>query len=93
MLPYIIMHIPDAIGISGVLLLLFAYHKINTHQLTANDIAYQVLNFVGSALILVSLFFNWNTAAAFIEVAWMIISLLGMRRILRQRQADQNKKE
>ena len=76
---------PDVVGIFGVLLLLIAYGLLNTNKLSAHSIKYQVLNFSGAGGILFSLFFDWNTSAVVIEIAWMLISLIGIYNIIRKR--------
>jgi uncharacterized membrane protein len=75
----------DVIGVVGVILLLTAYYCLNTNRTSAFSFKYQLVNFIGALLILISLFFKWNTAAAIIEVAWMLISIVGMRRALRNK--------
>lgn len=74
----------DFIGIVGVILVLIAYYLLNTHKITAHNIYYQIFNLLGSFLILVSLFYAWNLSAVLIEVAWMIISLIGIVRIIKE---------
>ena len=76
---------PDVVGIFGVFLLLTAYALLNTNKLSAHSIRYQLLNFFGAGFILFSLFFNWNTSAVLIEVAWMLISMIGIYNIVRKR--------
>ena len=75
----------DIVGIIGVILLLIAYYLLNTNKLSANGMTYQLLNCIGASFILFSLFFDWNTASVLIESAWIVISLIGIYRILRVR--------
>lgn len=75
--------IADPIGIVGVVLLLIAYFSISAGRLSSNSLAYQILNFLAAWLILFSLYFHWNTPSVLIEVAWIVISVIGMMRILR----------
>ena len=70
----------NTVGIIGVILLLIAYYLLNANKMSAIDMSYQVLNFLGAIFILFSLFFHWNTASALIEMAWIVISLMGMYR-------------
>ena len=72
----------DVIGMIGVILMLFAYFMINTQKMSVKQLSYQVLNFSGAGLVLFSLYFNWNLSAAFIETAWMVISLIGVYKIV-----------
>lgn len=78
----IIAKIADVMGILGVILLLIAYFYLNTNRLTSLHLSYQWLNFFGSAFILISLCFQWNTASVLIESAWIGISAIGLYRII-----------
>lgn len=75
----------DAIGMIGVVLFLISYLLLNMHQLSAKSLAYQLMNFFGSIFVLFSLFFNWNTPAATIEICWMVISLVGIYNVVRMK--------
>ncbi|HEX4044127.1 MAG TPA: hypothetical protein VHZ76_00495 [Gammaproteobacteria bacterium] len=75
--------VAKSIGIVGVILLLIAYYLLNINKLSAFSLTYQVLNLLGALFILISLFYEWNTAAVLIESAWILISLVGIRRALK----------
>lgn len=77
----------DALGILGVGMVVAAFYLISQHKITAQDLRYHLLNFVGAWLILFSLWFNWNTASVIIEIVWISVSGLGIWRCLRARQA------
>ena len=77
----------DVVGIVGVVLLLIAYYLLNTHQMSAKSMNYQVLNLFGALFIIFSLCFHWNTASALIEVSWVIISVIGMYHVVKSRKA------
>ncbi|OGT42994.1 MAG: hypothetical protein A3F42_05620 [Gammaproteobacteria bacterium RIFCSPHIGHO2_12_FULL_37_34] len=83
MLFQILAKISDVIGLIGVTLMLIAYFMINTHKMTVKQLSYQLLNFVGAGLVLFSLYFNWNMSAVVIEIVWMLISVMGMYKIVR----------
>lgn len=70
----------DFVGMVGVVIILIAYYLISINRLSASAIAYQALNFAGAWLILFSLYFHWNTSSVVIEIAWIMISLIGMYR-------------
>jgi len=74
--------ISDGVGIAGVILVLLAYFFINTNRVSSQSISYLVLNFLGAWLILFSLLFHWNLSSVLIEIAWIIISLLGFYRLI-----------
>jgi hypothetical protein len=72
-----ILIIADTIGTIGVAITLLAYFLLNINRLTPEGKLYPLLNLFGSAGILYSLFYNWNTPAVMMEVAWMLISFYG----------------
>jgi hypothetical protein len=75
-----IFNIPDMIGMIGVILILIAYFKLNMNTTAANKMDYLLLNLIGAIFLLVSLYFKWNSASVLIEIAWVIISLIGIWR-------------
>ena len=79
------MHLIDIIGIIGVSMVLVAYFLLNTHKLKVFDLRYQLLNFIGSWMILLSLFYSWNLASVVIEIAWIMISVIGISKSLKAR--------
>jgi len=85
----ILMSCADLVGMIGVFLVLVAYYFLNINKMTALSISYLLLNFIGSWLILFSLFFNWNLSSVIIEIAWIMISLIGLYRYLKNRSMSQ----
>ncbi len=77
----LLLKISDPIGIIGVILILIAYYLLSVGRWVADSFIYQFLNFIGAWMILFSLYFHWNTASVLIEVAWIVISLIGMYRV------------
>jgi len=63
------------LGILGAILLTLAYLLIQFKHLSSDTKLYDYMNLFGSSLILYSLFFNWNTGAALIEMSWIAISI------------------
>ncbi len=70
----------DFFGMAGVVLLLIAYYQIQTGKVTIDNVSYSWFNLVGSSLIVVSLMVDFNLSAFAIEVAWIVISLIGLVR-------------
>lgn len=81
--------IADPIGMVGVVLLLIAYFFLSTGRWRANSFTYQLYNLVGAILILYSLCFHWNLSSFVIEVAWVVISLIGIGRIMMMRKSKE----
>jgi hypothetical protein len=75
----------DLIGIVGVVMILIAYYFLSVGKWISDSMLYQVLNFLGAWLILFSLYFHWNLSSVVIEIAWIIISVMGMVRVVRLR--------
>lgn len=73
----------DALGLLGVGAILLAYALLQAGRWTARDPAYSALNALGAALVLVSLAFEFNLAAAVVESFWLAISGYGLWRAWR----------
>lgn len=80
----------DAAGLSGVTLVLVAYYLLNIKALASDDIQYVLMNLTGSVLLLYSLVFHWNLSSVLIEVAWILISLIGAYRYFNKRNKKKN---
>ena len=72
--------IPDALGILGVLLILWYYFLLQIGKRAANSLSFSVGNLVGALLLLISLWYNWNLPSVIIEIAWFLISAYGIIR-------------
>jgi hypothetical protein len=68
-----------------VALVIGSYFMIQIGRLSATGLAYTVLNILGAACILYSLYFEFNMSAFLVELFWLLISLLGLGRILLER--------
>ena len=75
----------DAVGISGVAIILIVYYLLQIERMKSDDLAYSVTNLLGALLIVVSLFYRFNLASFVIEVFWILISLIGIVRYFRKR--------
>ncbi len=69
---------PDFIGCLGAMVVLTAYALLQAGKLRSEGILYSFLNLVAALLILISLIYSWNLAAAVMEIAWLMISAFGM---------------
>lgn len=77
--------ITTSIGIVGVITLLIAYVFLQLGKLAGTGFGYSFLNLIGSLMILVSLNVDWNLPAVIIEIAWALVSLLGIWRWWKRR--------
>jgi hypothetical protein len=73
--------VPSLIGLIGVALILFAYFLLQLEKLTSTSRIFLWMNILGPALILISLYSDFNLPSAIIELAWLSISLFGLVRI------------
>ena len=75
----------NLIGNIGVVLIVGTYFLVQIGRMSAVQLPYITLNGLGALLILYSLWFDFNLSAFLIEVIWLLISVLGVGRVLLQR--------
>lgn len=80
-------HFYDFVGNVGVALILGSYLLVQIRKLEATGLTYTVANGLGALFVLYSLFFDFNLSAFIIEVAWALISVVGIIRFYRERTA------
>ena len=69
----------DLIGFAGSFCIVAAYAYSNVAK-AMNMVAFNLLNFVGAALLTVSLMVNFNLPTLVLEIVWMVIALFGLTR-------------
>ena len=74
--------IHNYVGVFGVFLVLLAYFAMQLGKMAHDGVIFSALNFIGSAFIMVSLYFDVNLASVVIEIAWLLISFFGLCRAL-----------
>jgi len=78
----------DWAGLVGVALVLVAFFLLQAHKLSGQGYTYQVMNLLGAFGILLSLIFGMFNLSAFVqELAWFLISVYGIVRGVRARNA------
>ena len=70
----------DFIGNIGVALILVAYLLLQFERIDSRKVPYSLMNGAGAALILFSLYFDFNLSAFVIEFFWLLISVIGLLR-------------
>ena len=75
-------------GLGGSMLIVVAYFANQQEWLSARDWRYSFANLLGALLILLSLYYDWNLAAAVIEGFWAAISLYGLARQISRRMTE-----
>ena len=68
----------DWLGSLGVLIIVAAYLWLQIGRIAGQNVVFSGANLLGSILILVSLYFDFNFSAALIEIFWIVISLFGL---------------
>jgi hypothetical protein len=66
------------IGLVGVAAILAAYFANQRRWLSSEDWRFPAVNLVGSLLIVVSLFSEWNLPSVVVELCWIAISVYGL---------------
>lgn len=74
----------DFVGNVGVFLVLLSYFLLQLERIDPTGMRYSLMNAVGAILICVSLYFSFNLSSFIIEISWLLISLYGICRSLRQ---------
>jgi hypothetical protein len=68
----------DFLGNLGVLLIVGSYFWMQIGRISGQNPMYSIVNAVGAALVLISLYFDFNLSAALVESFWLLISILGL---------------
>lgn len=72
----------DVLGFAGAVTILAGY-AYQTLRAAAPDLLSGVLNFIGAALLAMSLTVHYNLPALLLEIAWAAIALVGLLRLTR----------
>ena len=74
----------DWIGWLGAALIIGAFMGVQLRKVDTTRLRYSMVNAVGAALILVSLYYDFNSSAFVVEVFWLGVSLFGIWQYLRR---------
>lgn len=72
------MNLPDLAGLIGVGLILIAFAGVQLEKLEPREAPALVMNFVGAALVLLSLAYAFNLAAVIMETIWCLVAAYGL---------------
>jgi hypothetical protein len=75
----------DILGTLGVAVIILTYAMLQLGRIRSEQVLYSILNAVGASLILVSLYFDFNFPSVVVEAFWLLISLFGIGKYLRQK--------
>ena len=82
------MEIHNIVGITGVVFILAVYLLLQLGKLDSASIMFSAANTLGAVLILYSLYFDRNLPSIVIEIAWLLISVIGLSRGLYKRRQN-----
>ena len=68
----------DIVGMLGVAIIILTYILLQIERVRSGQLIYSLLNGIGAALILVSLYFDFNFPSFVVEFFWLLISLFGI---------------
>jgi hypothetical protein len=75
----------DVVGSVGTAIIILTYVVLQTGKIRSEQLSYSLLNAAAAALIIVSLYFNFNLPAFIVEFFWLLISLFGIGKYLVKR--------
>ena len=75
----------DLVGTIGVAIIIVTYVLLQLEKIKSTDLYYSALNAIGASMIIFSLYFDFNLAALVIEFFWLLISLFGITKYLREK--------
>ncbi|HEX2697220.1 MAG TPA: hypothetical protein VHM28_05885 [Anaerolineales bacterium] len=70
----------DILGWVGTICDLFAYYLVSTKRLRGDAPTYQLINLLGGSLLTVNAIFYHSASAIAVNIAWIGISILTLRR-------------
>ena len=76
----------NIVGLAGSAMMVVAYAYSNMAK-TMNFVLFNLLNLVGSLLLIWSLTVHFNLASMALEIVWTLIALLGLAKALRSKSA------
>ena len=68
----------DFAGNVGVALMVLGYLLLQAEKVRSSDLSYSLMNGIGAALVLISLFYRFNLSAFLVELFWLLISVYGL---------------
>ena len=75
----------DILGTVGVAVIVLTYVLLQLEKVRSEQLIYSLLNAVGAALILISLYYDFNFPSFVVEFFWLAISLFGIGKNLRRK--------
>lgn len=75
----------DVLGTLGVGVIVVTYLLLQLGRIKSNQLVYSLLNGLGAAFILISLYYEFNLPSVIVEAFWLVISIFGILKYLVKR--------
>ena len=72
----------DILGTIGVGVIVVTYFLLQVRRVKSDQLLYSLFNGAGAALILISLYYDFNLPSVVVEAFWLVISVFGIVRYL-----------
>lgn len=70
--------ISNILGWIGMFIILLAYYLLSVKKMTAKNISYHLLNFLGAAGLIINTIINKAWPATALEVVWALIAIVAI---------------
>ncbi len=71
----------DSLGWIGSLLLIFAYYQNSRNKISAQSVIYQLLNVVGSILLIINTLYYGAYPSSMVNIIWVFIGIHYLHKI------------
>lgn len=71
----------DLLGFLGFIFYMAAYALLQLGRISGHSYSYTLINLTAATLVLISLVHQFNLASLLIQLAWIVISILGLARL------------
>jgi hypothetical protein len=75
----------DVLGTLGVFVIVVTYLLLQLGRIKSEQLIYSLLNGLGAAFILISLYYEFNLPSVIVEAFWLVISIFGILKYLVKR--------
>ena len=72
----------DNLGTIGVVIIVVTYFLLQLGRIKSDQLNYSLLNGLGAAFILFSLYYDFNLPSVIVEAFWLVISVFGILKYL-----------
>ncbi len=72
----------DILGWIGAIALLVAYALISAKRVEGDSTGYQLLNLVGSILLILNTLYYGAYPSSFLNLFWIVVALYGLRKVI-----------